>query len=125
MKRDIQLTVGAGVCVTTTFDNPHMRIASYCQAMGFVLPLLCRLIWTAVHKSIPAYTPTQGVPNEKDAQPKYKRLNAKFEDSAQPALRVVLDPAGPFPLTAEGLKAAYLLQKSRHVKGKAVVQICD
>lgn len=114
-----------GRCITTTFDNPHMQIKSYSQALGFISSVLCRLIYTAFYKSIPAYTPIQGVPKENDAQEKYQRLNEKFQGDAQPVLRVVLDPAGPFSLTADGLKAAYSLQKSRHVHGKAVVQICD
>jgi NADPH:quinone reductase-like Zn-dependent oxidoreductase len=43
-----------GRCVTTTFDNPHMRIASYSQAMGFVLPLplsASRSQHTRLHKA--------------------------------------------------------------------------
>ena len=94
------------------------------HVIPFLLPLMGRLMWTGVNKFIPAYKLTQGVVNPRNAQPKYRRLNEKFRGSESESLRVVLDPAGPFPFTAEGLRAGFHLQKSRHVKGKAVVELC-
>lgn len=113
-----------GRFATTTFDNPFPRFHNWFQAVPFVLPVMGRLMWTGVNTFIPAYKLTQGVVNPRDAQPKYRRLNEKFlgADSSAP-LRVVLDPAGPFPFTAEGVRAGFHLQKSRHVKGKAVVEL--
>lgn len=113
-----------GRFATTTFDNPFPRFHNWFQVVPFVLPVMGRLMWTGVNTFIPAYKLTLGVVNSRDAQPKYRRLNEKFlgADSSAP-LRVVLDPAGPFPFTAEGVRAGFHLQKSRHVKGKAVVEL--
>jgi hypothetical protein len=34
-----------------------------------------------------------------------------------------IDPSGPFPFTSEGVRRAFHLQKSRHAKGKVVIQV--
>jgi NADPH:quinone reductase-like Zn-dependent oxidoreductase len=40
-------------------------------------------------------------------------------------LKAVIDPAGPFPLTTQGVRQAFRLQESRHAKGKVIVKIAD
>jgi NADPH:quinone reductase-like Zn-dependent oxidoreductase len=118
-----------GRFATTTFDNPNPRIHNCFHVIGFMLPLMGHMLWAGVNKSIPAFKLTQGVPNQSDAQPKFRRLNEKFLQTAgdggpeSESLRVVLDPAGPFSFSAQGLKDGYNLQNSRHVKGKAVVEL--
>eukprot|EP00164_Ancoracysta_twista_P005309 GFYU01007268.1.p1 GENE.GFYU01007268.1~~GFYU01007268.1.p1 ORF type:complete len:393 (+),score=65.75 GFYU01007268.1:143-1180(+) len=108
-----------GRWIATMFD-PYPRVHNYFHVIGLVGPMVGRLLWGSMNKSIPAYKLIQGLPHDSDAHPKFRRLTEKIEDGRA---RVVLDPAGPFPLTTEGLRAAYTLQKSRHAKGKVVVEV--
>jgi len=43
--------------------------------------------------------------------------------AADGTLRAVVDPAGPFPLTTEGVRAAFNLHASRHARGKVVIRV--
>lgn len=38
-------------------------------------------------------------------------------------IKPVLDPASPFPFTADGVKAAFKLQGSKHAHGKVVITV--
>ena len=42
---------------------------------------------------------------------------------AEGKLKMVMEPAGPFSFTEEGIKAAFRLQMSGHAHGKIVVDI--
>ncbi|GAB0491504.1 hypothetical protein MMPV_002758 [Pyropia vietnamensis] len=39
------------------------------------------------------------------------------------SLRVVMDPAGPFPFTTDGVRAAFELHASHHARGKVVIDV--
>jgi len=44
-------------------------------------------------------------------------------DGPDPKLTAVVDPAGPFPFTTAGVRAAFRLQQSRHAHGKVVIDM--
>jgi len=43
--------------------------------------------------------------------------------AADGTLRAVIEPAGPFPQTTEGVRAAFNLHASRHARGKVVIRV--
>lgn len=48
-----------------------------------------------------------------------------FKLVADGKLKIVTDPAGPFPFTEKGVRDAFLLQESRHPIGKVVILVGD
>ncbi|CAM9502874.1 unnamed protein product [Hapterophycus canaliculatus] len=79
-------------------------------------PVLWRTGWTGVNRRRPRYKLVISEPEGKD-------LAEVSELVTSGRLKPVLEPASPFPFTAEGVKAAFELQGSRHAHGKVVVKI--
>lgn len=79
-----------------------------------IVPQLWRAGWTCVNRLRPRYKMVISDPTEKDLA----ELAAMVEAGR---LKAVLDPASPFPFTADGAKAAFKLQTSKHAHGKVVV----
>lgn len=79
-----------------------------------MVPQVWRSGWTSVNRLRPRYKMVISEPTGKDLI----ELAALVEAGR---LKAVLDPASPFPFTADGVKAAFKLQASKHAHGKVVV----
>jgi len=106
-----------GRFIAVSSDDPHMQIHNAAQLAAFSATTLLRepasrvraADWPRYHMYLGGATPAS-----------LAEVCALAEAGR---LRVVLDPAGPFPFTTEGLRAAYNLQASFHAHGKVVVEI--
>jgi len=69
---------------------------------------------------LPKYTFAFSLPSTRDC------VTRTFELAKENRkLRAVVDPRGPFPLTTDGVRAAFRVQEGRHVRGKVVVHVAD
>lgn len=93
---------------------PGLRVPF--QAMKMFVPVLWRMCWTYINRLLPHYKLFICEPDD-------KHLAEVSELVASGRLKPVLDPASPFPFAAEGVRAAFKLQGSRHAHGKVVVAI--
>jgi NADPH:quinone reductase-like Zn-dependent oxidoreductase len=85
----------------------------------FMFQFMGKFFWTRMNPFIPVWhTPEALALKEGD-------LKALFQDVDQGRIRVILDPASPFPFSEEGVRKAMALQKSIHAHGKVVIQIAD
>ncbi|CAK9100641.1 NADPH-dependent alkenal/one oxidoreductase [Durusdinium trenchii] len=108
-----------GRFVTTMGPNPHPQVRNVLDLFKLIGSMVSLQMSAKLH-SWSRLVMVNGVPTFKDRGQPFVELNDKI---AAGKLRVVLDPAGPFPFTTDGIRSAYALQKSRHAKGKVVVQI--
>lgn len=102
--------------------GPIFEIHSILDAMKiFLFTLLWKAtvsrLWT--RDKLPAYT--FGMSLDEKREP----VTEIFALAKSNQLKAVIDPAGPFPFTTEGARAAFRVQESRHPHGKVVVKICD
>lgn len=79
-----------------------------------IVPMVWRSGWTYINRLRPRFKMVISEPTGKDLA----ELAALVETGR---LKPVLDPASPFPFTADGVKAAFKLQTSKHAHGKVVV----
>eukprot|EP00903_Cladosiphon_okamuranus_P011471 g10804.t1 len=93
-------------------DEPQVH--TVWQIAKMMVPQLWRSGWTCVNLLRPRYKMIISEPVAKDLD----ELAAMVEAGR---LKAVLDPASPFPFTADGVKAAFKLQASKHAHGKVVV----
>ncbi|CAB9512271.1 furan-3-one reductase [Seminavis robusta] len=87
------------------------------SVIPFIFSLLGRSLYSKLHRSCPKYITPKGL------ELKPGHLEALLEDIADKKVKVVLDPAGPFEFTTEGVRAAMKLQNSIHAHGKVVIEI--
>jgi NADPH:quinone reductase-like Zn-dependent oxidoreductase len=111
-----------GRYITTTPDNPHFEIHSTWAALQvFLFPTLWRALvsrsWS--RSKLPSYTYALELPTDRPV------MTRTMELARQGTLKPVMDPSGPFPFTADGVRAAFSTQKSRHPQGKVVVHVSD
>ena len=109
-----------GRFVTPTPDNPIFEIHSIWAALKvFLFPSLWRYMKTRTYsrKSLPKYSYGIYLPNSRDV------ITRTFREVRQGKLSACFE--GPFPFTTEGVKEAFLVQKSRHAKGKVIVKVAD
>jgi len=100
----------------------HHAVRIVCHGWGdvlrFLAPLVGRAAGSFFRRSAPRYrvflgTITGGV------------LREVLAAAAAGKLRAVIDPAGPFPMTTEGVRAAFNLHASRHAQGKVVIRVAE
>lgn len=98
-----------------------VRTEIVCQGMFDMMRLgfefLGRLLWVRLHPSLPNWVAPEALAL------KPGDLKGLFEDVDQGKLKMLVDPRSPFPFTEEGVRQAFVLQKSIHAHGKVVVQI--
>lgn len=108
-----------GRWVTIVPDEPDFLMHSAAQALGCVAPVLGRALYTRLWPfGLPRYTYHLGISP-------VDQLGAAAEAAGRSEFRVVLDGASPLPLTTEGVRKAFHLQRSRHAHGKVVVQVAE
>lgn len=109
-----------GRYMTPSPDSPIFEIHGIWQALNVMLfPALGRAAYTRMWKRwrLPKYTYTMGIPSSGDV------LTRTFQLAKEGKLTAVLDPAGPFPFTTAGVRAAFRRQETRHPKGKVVIEL--
>jgi len=97
----------------------EIDISNTFAMMRFMAGMMGRTLVSKCHPN----RPTWHVPEALELQPGF--LKELFQDIDQKRIRVVLDPASPFPFTQEGVRSAMSLQKSIHAHGKVVIKIVD
>lgn len=116
----VKASTDGGRFVTTVPPiGPFYEVHSIYQALQiFLFPLL----WLAVKSRIfPSYRSKLPVYSFASALTFNPEPIAKlFEYVSSGKVKAVVDPAGPFPFTTEGLRSAFKLQESRHAFGKVV-----
>lgn len=94
-----------------------------CHGVGDMIKLsfqfLWKLLWTRLNPCIPTWHAPKGLAL------KPGDLSKLFQDVDQGRIKVILDPASPFPFTEDGVRRAMALQKSIHAHGKVVIKIAD
>lgn len=109
---------GVYVALMTGVET-EIEVSGMIDAIPIVFGLFGKLLWTRLNPFLPTWhVPEALALNEGD-------LAALFRDVDEKRIRVVLDPASPFPFTQEGARRAMALQKSIHAHGKVVIKITD
>jgi len=119
----VKSAVDGGRFITTVpTAGPTYEIHSW----GAVIKLfLLSGLWKAAisrtwnRKKLPAYTFALAIPMER------ARATRPMELAAANKIQAVTDPAGPFPFTTEGVRAAFRKQQSRHAHGKVVISVAE
>ncbi|KAL7542430.1 hypothetical protein ACHAXR_011771 [Thalassiosira sp. AJA248-18] len=110
-----------GRYLTTTPDKPTFELHSIWGIIKmFLLPSLWRVVYSRCgvsRFSLPKYSLVSGLPGTNDIVT--RTLTLASESKLFPSI----DAQGPFPFTTEGVRDAFRLQKSRHVKGKVVITV--
>lgn len=111
-----------GRFMTPTPDAPIFEAHSMWQILNiFLFPSLGRANSTRLWKrwSLPKFTYTMGIPSTGDV------MTRTFQLAKEGNLKAVLDPAGPFPFTTDGVRGAFRRQETRHTKGKVVIRVAN
>jgi len=95
------------------------------NGIGDMIRLMAPMVYRMVATKMPCQSTPHYVTVLLDGKSPCGALADLFALVEAGKLKVVLDPASPFPFTTEGARAAYHLQASRHAHGKVVVQIAD
>lgn len=110
-----------GRFLTTSLDEPWYEIHSIWPALKTFLfiPLwrafYSRFPWNG--SSMPSFTFAMSLEADKNLLKECMELVTKGK------LRACVDDRGPFPFTSQGVRDAFDLQQSRHIKGKTVIKI--
>jgi NADPH:quinone reductase-like Zn-dependent oxidoreductase len=118
----VKSCAAGGRYITTTPDSPTFSLGSIWGLLRvFLFPALWRaaLSRTWYRRQLPAYSYALALPED---NPVMLRTMALADDAS---LQAVVDPAGPFALTTDGIRRAFRLLESRHAQGKVVIQIAD
>ena len=111
-----------GRYITTLTDKPVFEAKSMVHFLWKAAhPALVRAIWSRVgtYSTLPSYSLVVLGPEVREVITKTLTL------ANEGKLQAVLDERGPFDFTTEGVRAAFRLQESRHVHGKAVIHVAD
>ena len=116
----VKTAAKGGRFLTPSATTPTFEIHGMVDMVrNFILPVLTKTLVTRLWKrfSLPKYSFTMALPETRDV------MTRTLELAKNGTLKAVSDPSGPFPLTTEGVRKAFRLQESRHVKGKAVIRV--
>jgi len=111
-----------GRFLTPSGDQPTFEIHSLWGILKpFLFVPLGRATATRTWKrwSLPKFTQLMGLPSSGDVMTKTLDL------AKEGKLKAVIDPAGPYPFTTDGVRAAFKRQESRHGKGKVAIHVAD
>lgn len=111
-----------GRFVTTAGDSPTFPVLGCCDVLSLLHKMLWRKTWTSCVPSLPKYCWFVGGLADPITDATWDALFRALQDGH---LRVVVDPAGPFPFTEAGVRDAFRLQESRHAHGKVVIKLVD
>merc|ERR1712166_553288 len=100
--------------------TPHFKVQTVPQALGLMRTILLGGAGPKIMPWLPRYSWFTGGLASPIKDELYAEIFMLVNDSK---LRIVTDPAGPFPFTVEGVLDAFALQESRHTQGKVVVLV--
>eukprot|EP00040_Diaphanoeca_grandis_P039167 m.258318 g.258318 ORF g.258318 m.258318 type:complete len:357 (+) comp36416_c0_seq1:384-1454(+) len=106
-----------GKWVAVVPENWDIVMHRLTQVLAWGFPTLYRWIWTRLFSR---WTP-KWIMNMADVNG--ETIATVCDHVVHNNLRVVCDPAGPFPFTEKGVRDAFRLHKSRRAQGKVVIQI--
>lgn len=109
-----------GRFLTPTTDTPSFEGHSLGSLIYlFLLKPLFRSIWSRLvtRHHLPTFTNVNGLPNDRSI------ITQTLQLAYEKKLIAVVD--GPYPMTTEGVRKAFLVQESRHGKGKVVIQVAS
>eukprot|EP00416_Gambierdiscus_australes_P026545 CAMPEP_0171073724 /NCGR_PEP_ID=MMETSP0766_2-20121228/11685_1 /TAXON_ID=439317 /ORGANISM="Gambierdiscus australes, Strain CAWD 149" /LENGTH=365 /DNA_ID=CAMNT_0011530443 /DNA_START=9 /DNA_END=1106 /DNA_ORIENTATION=+ len=113
---------GGRFITTVPPKGPTFEIHSILGALRvFLFPCLWKALVsrTCTRRSLPKYSFALEIPENR------ARATRPMWLAAGGKLKAVMDPAGPFPFTTQGVRAAFHKQSSRHAHGKVVVSIAQ
>lgn len=107
-----------GRFLAVVLNEWHITAKSLWDIPGILLPPLGRTLWSLVssHFGSPRYIMYLGALDG-------HILEEVMALAAKGSLRAVLDPSSPLPFTDKGAVSAFDLLRSRHAKGKIVVNV--
>jgi NADPH:quinone reductase-like Zn-dependent oxidoreductase len=112
-----------GRYLTTTPDSAIFEGRSVWQILRvFLFPALWRATYTRIglHRShLPQYSYVVGLPSTSDI------VSTTLSLADEGKLIPCIDDTGPFSFTTEGVSNAFLLQASRHAKGKVIIKVSE
>jgi len=111
-----------GRFITTAGDSPTFPVLGCCDIVSLLHKMFWRRTWTSWITSAPQYHWFMGGLADPITDATWEAL---FEALRDGRLRVVVDPAGPFPFSEAGVRDAFRLQESRHAHGKVVIKLVD
>jgi len=109
-----------GRFLTLTPDSPIFEAHSIWSILKiFLFPALWRAFYTRIwsRKKLPTYSFVVGLPSGKEF------MTRVLTQASEGKLVPCIDPDGSFEFTTEGVRDAFRLQESRHVRGKVVIQV--
>jgi NADPH:quinone reductase-like Zn-dependent oxidoreductase len=109
-----------GRYITLCPDQPTFEIHGL---WGILRLFMFRPLWRALTSRIvtrnrlPTFTFANGLPSTREI------LTRTLDLAARGQLQAVVD--GPYPMTTDGVRAAFRTLQSRHAKGKVVIHVAD
>jgi len=105
--------------------TPDEAIFEAKSLMGILKPFLFIPLWRAIksrlwgRRSMPKYSFAHSLKFERT------HLTHTMNLAQEGKLKACIDSRGPFPFTTDGVRKAFRLQETRHVKGKVVITLED
>lgn len=105
--------------------TPDEAIFEAESLMGILKPFLFIPLWRAIksrlwgRRTMPKYSFAHSLQFERT------HLTRTMTMAQEGTLKASMDSQGPFPFTTEGVREAFRLQETRHIKGKAVITLKD
>lgn len=106
---------GRYLAVATT-NEP--KFTTVFEGVRMFVPVIWRMCWTTLYPWTPKYKLVMCTPVEDDFLEAVKLVEEN-------RLKVVIEPASPFPFTCDGAKQAFKLQASKHAHGAVVIKIAE
>jgi len=109
--------------------TPDAAIFEANSLWGILKPFLFVPLWRAIksrtwgRRRLPKYTFAHSIDSERSHLTRTIDMASSTSSKGKKLLRAVVDPKGPFPFTTEGVRKAFHLQDSRHVRGKVVISV--
>lgn len=101
-----------------SLDFGPERVTNVLHMADFIGSMIFRGLFSLLWPFVPRYTALVVMPDR-------ALFGRVFALIAAGELRIVMDPASPFPLTTEGVRGAFNLQSSARAKGRVVVHVSD
>lgn len=105
-----------GRFVAVVLNEWHIEATRWWHLAAILFPPLGRMIWSyfgSVRYTMYVGTLTSGL------------LDEVMQLANEGVVRAVLDPSSPFPFTSQGAISAFDVLRSRHAKGKVVVEVAN
>ena len=109
-----------GRYLTLCPDEPSFEAHTWWAILKiFLFPALWRAMYSRLtaRGRLPKYTYAIGLPSKRTD------LDRILQLVSDGLVAPCIDPRGPFPFTTDGIVDAFILQETRHVKGKVVISV--